>query len=99
MCRRLYEELTGATYGEQHQRLAKRLRIQQITHQANTMVPTLDGYREAGMRADIVLENLTLVIEVEGPQRMTIPLDKVMAELGGEEVCGKPEDVIMMARE
>merc|ERR1719464_1763788 len=30
---------------------------------------------------------------------MTIPLDKVMAELGGEEVCGKPEDVIMIARE
>merc|ERR1719464_2406134 len=30
---------------------------------------------------------------------MTIPLDKVMAELGGEEGCGKPEDVIMIARE
>merc|ERR1719264_1041415 len=30
---------------------------------------------------------------------MTIPLDKVMTELGSEEVCGKPEDVIMIARE
>lgn len=98
MCRRLYEESTGERMGSQNQRLAERLAMQTISHRANAMVPALKGFREAGVRADIVIEKLQLVIEVEGPQRMTIPLDKTMAEIGDEEVFGTPEEVIQEVR-
>jgi len=80
ICRRLYEESTS-NGSMQNQRLAERLAMQMIPHVPNSMVPAVGGNREAGMRGDIVIEKLNLIIEVEGPQRMTIPLDKTMAEL------------------
>uniref|UniRef100_A0A7S1PZI4 RAP domain-containing protein n=1 Tax=Alexandrium catenella TaxID=2925 RepID=A0A7S1PZI4_ALECA len=97
-CRRLYEESTGENLGMQNRRLAERLALKTVAHQANAMVPALPGHREAGIRADIVIEKLKLVIEVEGPQRMTIPLDKAMVEIGDNDVFGLPEDVISEVR-
>eukprot|EP00913_Durusdinium_trenchii_P010844 g10173.t1 len=70
-----YEETTILYMGEQHRRLSDRLRVQQIPHQANSMAPTLDNFNDAGVRADIIIEKLKLVIEVEGPQRSTIPME------------------------
>uniref|UniRef100_A0A7S0BAJ5 RNA-editing substrate-binding complex 8 protein HEAT repeats domain-containing protein n=1 Tax=Pyrodinium bahamense TaxID=73915 RepID=A0A7S0BAJ5_9DINO len=104
MCRRIYEEITGANIGQQNQRLSQRLRMQTIAHLANAMVPALEGFPEAGVRADIVIEKLQLIIEVEGPMRNVIPLDKAvaaMAEIEGEEgkeICGRTEEVIAEVR-
>jgi len=99
MCRRIYELSTGERMGQQNERVAERLALKKVAHKANAMPPALQGFREAGIRADVVIERLKLVIEVEGPQRMTIPLDKTMAELGDDDVCGAPEDVISQVRQ
>ncbi|CAK9090826.1 unnamed protein product [Durusdinium trenchii] len=88
VCRKCYEETTILYMGEQHRRLSDRLRVQQIPHQANSMAPTLDNFNDAGVRADIIIEKLKLVIEVEGPQRSTIPMELLAEKLKEEE----PED-------
>jgi len=102
ICRRVYEESTAESYGLQHQRLSERLRMQQIPHQANAMAPKLEGFEEAGVRVDIAIPKLSLVIEVEGPQRNTIPLDKLSEKLKEERqtmVSGDPSDVLSQAKD
>jgi len=97
-CRRIYEELTGQRMGIQNSRLSERLRIHQIPHLANAMVPTLEGFRNAGVRSDIVIERLKLIIEVEGPQRMTVPLAKIKEQIEDKDLIGRPDDVLSEAR-
>lgn len=100
-CRGVYEELTGERMSFQNVRLADRLRMQSVPHDANAMPPALDGFREPGVRADIILENLQLIIEVEGPQRMSIPLEQFLEVLQkdeAKELFGKPWDVVSEAR-
>eukprot|EP00930_Biecheleria_cincta_P033087 TRINITY_DN22918_c0_g1_i1.p1 TRINITY_DN22918_c0_g1~~TRINITY_DN22918_c0_g1_i1.p1 ORF type:complete len:963 (-),score=177.56 TRINITY_DN22918_c0_g1_i1:103-2991(-) len=102
ICRRLYEESTISFMGEQHRRLSERLRIQQIPHLCNAMAPKLEGFREAGVRVDIAIIKLTLIIEVEGPARNTIPLDKLSEKLDEDDQYlepGEPADVLSSARE
>lgn len=102
LCRRIYEESTSLILGEQHRRLSERLRIQQIPHQANAMAPRLEGFPEAGVRVDIAIIKLKLVIEVEGPKRNTIPLDKLIEKLDEDDLdmtAGEPADVLTNARE
>lgn len=85
VCRSCYEENTAQYMGEQHRRLSDRLRIQRIPHEANAMAPALDTFGEAGVRADIVIPKLRLVIEVEGPQRSTIPMELLTEKLREED--------------
>lgn len=92
-CKATYEE-SSSVIGQQNRRLAERLAMQSIPHRAGAMVPKLPGRTEAGVRADIIIESLNLVIEVEGPQRSTIPLKRVMAELGDEDIHGPSEEVL-----
>lgn len=102
LCRRLYEESTVSLMGEQHRRLSERLRIQQIPHEANAMAPKLEGYPEAGVRVDIAILKLKLIIEVEGPKRNTIPLDLLSEKLGEDDQTidsGEPSLVLSQARE
>lgn len=104
-CRACYEELSGQSVGQQNQRLSDRLRMQNMQHQASAMVPAR-GVREAGMRVDIVIESLNLVIEVEGPTRFCIPLDKLMEKLAtpGDAAAseprkyGRPDEVLQDSR-
>jgi len=96
-CRRVYEESTGMRMSIQNNQLSERLRIHQVPHQANAMVPTLEGFRNAGVRGDIVIEAQRLVIEVEGPQRMCIPLAKLAEQVGDKDLIGKPEEVLSQA--
>lgn len=85
VCRSCYEDTTSRYMGEQHRRLSDRLRIQRIPHEANAMAPALDTVGEAGVRADIVIPKLRLVIEVEGPQRSTIPMELLTEKLREED--------------
>lgn len=96
-CRGIYEELTERI-SAQNSRLSERLRMQSVPHLANQMPPALEGFPEAGVRADIVLENLKLIIEVEGPRRMTIPLDRLIEVIGDAPMYGRAEDVVADAR-
>ncbi|CAJ1363705.1 unnamed protein product [Effrenium voratum] len=102
VCRRCYEEATATYMGEQHRRLSDRLRIQQIPHQANCMVSALDGFAEAGVRGDICIPKIKLIIEVEGPQRNTVPLELLMdklREVGSKLNGGDRGEVLSQARE
>jgi len=104
VCRRCYEEATALYMGEQHRRLSDRLRVQQIPHQANAMAPILDGFGESGVRVDVAINKLKLVIEVEGPQRNTIPLELLTEKLIEEDQLrsfssGDRIDVLGQARE
>jgi len=109
VCLTQYEENT-ALYGRQNIRLADRLRMQGVTHRANAFPPSLDGFNPPGVRADVVIEKLRLIIEVEGPRRMTMPLEQILAEFGdtggdgkddgqGPVLCGTRDEVLGEARE
>jgi len=93
---RLAYETNTMTNGQQTEKLAERLRMKRIPHLANVMAPALPGYVAPGVRADIVLEGLQLIIEVEGPQRMCIPLRRVIDEMDVDDIdiYGRYEDVI-----
>eukprot|EP00439_Symbiodinium_sp_Y106_P058777 s833_g8.t1 len=98
------QEATALYMGEQHRRLSDRLRVQQIPHQANAMAPILDGFGESGVRVDVAINKLKLVIEVEGPQRNTIPLELLTEKLIEEDQLrsfssGDRIDVLGQARE
>eukprot|EP00931_Biecheleriopsis_adriatica_P062229 TRINITY_DN37477_c0_g1_i1.p1 TRINITY_DN37477_c0_g1~~TRINITY_DN37477_c0_g1_i1.p1 ORF type:complete len:1020 (-),score=217.40 TRINITY_DN37477_c0_g1_i1:185-2911(-) len=101
-CRTAYEVMTSLHMGQQHKRLSDRLRIQMIPHEANTMAPALEGYPEAGVRVDVAIPKLRLIIEVEGPQRSTIPLDKLIDKLNEEDqqmAPGEVAEVLSQAKE
>lgn len=104
LCKEKYSE-NNAMLSRQNERLSDRLRIQLIPHAVNSLPIALEGSTEAGIRVDIAIEKLRLVIEVEGPQRMNIPLDKLIekhAVDGGadpKDFYGRPEEVLMSCRE
>lgn len=102
ICRQIYEESMRSVMGQQHARLSERLRLQRIPHQANAMAPQLEGFPEAGVVVDVAIPKLKLVIEVEGPQRSTIPLEKLKEKLeeeGGSINAGEIAEVLTSARE
>lgn len=106
-CRRIYEEET-LLVSNQTQRLSLRLRMLQIAHEANYIVTSVKkGVNDAGLRGDIVLEKLQLVIEVEGPQRqllklqdfLTAPKKESRKEMGPAKYFGTPADVLREVQE
>merc|ERR1719387_2640997 len=58
----------------------------------NSMVPALDGQMAPGIRCDVVIKDLQLAIEVEGPQRFSVPLSKVTEE---DDYRGRRAEVIL----
>eukprot|EP00929_Paragymnodinium_shiwhaense_P006759 TRINITY_DN110719_c0_g1_i1.p1 TRINITY_DN110719_c0_g1~~TRINITY_DN110719_c0_g1_i1.p1 ORF type:complete len:989 (-),score=240.04 TRINITY_DN110719_c0_g1_i1:173-3139(-) len=106
-CKAEYEEITGSHVSLQNRRLSDRLKVNAIPHQENEMVPTLEGQRNAGVRADIIIQDQRMVIEVEGPHRMTVPIRKLLRVLEDTEeevdidvkkLMGRPEDVLSEVR-
>jgi len=102
MARRWYDETSSCDISMQCRRLASRLRIQGILHVANCIVPRLEGFPEAGVQADIILERLKLIIEVDGTAKMAIPLNKTLMEQTSIDlhgISGKPYEVIRHVRQ
>jgi len=104
-CEQTYQMQTGEHMATQNARLSARLRVAGVTHEANQIVPALPGYSAPGIRGDIVIESMRVVIEIEGPQRMTVPLDALRPGNGDSkedsfpmDIYGRPEEVIMRAR-
>jgi len=79
LCRQLYE--TTVLQSQQNKRLSDLMKISRVPHKANEMVPALDGQRDPCVVGDIVLESLQIVIEVEGPHRMFLPFEELVAEI------------------
>jgi len=92
--------------------LSERLHDRGISHEKDTVPPVLDGFNEARVRGDIVIESCQLIIEVDRPLRMTIPVGQEEDEddLDGalalfrtrrrrSELHGRPEEVVPQMRD
>mmetsp|Transcript_41860 Transcript_41860/g.108997 ORF Transcript_41860/g.108997 Transcript_41860/m.108997 type:complete len:791 (-) Transcript_41860:60-2432(-) len=79
-CFQCNEEITLAGTSRQNSRLGERLANLGVRREVNAYPPKLEGKPELGLRCDTVLEKLTLIIEVEGPKRNTIPLRRVLEQ-------------------
>jgi len=83
-------------------RLRRLLHTYGIPHLADCIVPRLEGFPDVSIKADIVIEQLRLVIEVQGLRRKwTVPLDETVREvpvMDLHNVWGRPEMVIHKLR-
>jgi len=77
-CFQCNQEVTLSAQSRQNTRLAERLSNMKIRRDVNAFPPQLEGQPELGLRCDTVLEKLRLIIEIEGPKRCTIPLQRVL---------------------
>lgn len=93
-CRQLFEQLTGERMGFQNERLSQRLRALRINHRANEILPQIDGLRPAGIRGDIAIPKLRLIVEVEGPQRLVLPLQEFAETWGDSTLHGSTAEVL-----
>jgi len=90
-CWKIYEENSNIIVSWQNDSLSQLLNMRGVAHRKNGVVPALPGFTEPKVRGDIVVEPLSLIVEVDGPRRWTIPMKKVY-ELR-RTLSGSPDEV------